>query len=81
MVIVAKISGGAGQQQGEVEDARPVGHGGAAAVTHKYGPAFGGELFAGGCVTGKSGVFAGDDKALGRLPEVSAGLAIMGAFS
>ncbi|MNF98357.1 hypothetical protein D3C84_812130 [compost metagenome] len=57
-----------------------MGHGGAAAVPHMDGPAFGGELFAGGFVTGESGVFAGDDKALGCLPEVGAGLAVMGAL-
>ncbi|MNE73122.1 hypothetical protein D3C80_1691130 [compost metagenome] len=41
-VVVSQIRAGARQQQGEVEDAGPVGHGCAAAVTHMNGPAFGG---------------------------------------
>ncbi|MNY22292.1 hypothetical protein D3C86_1558920 [compost metagenome] len=77
-VVVAKIRGGTGQQQGEVEDAGPVGHCCAAAVTHMDGPAFAGELLAGRLIAGQTHVLAGDNQALGRLPEVGAGQAVMG---
>ncbi|MNT40875.1 hypothetical protein D3C72_1772140 [compost metagenome] len=77
-VVVAKIRGGTGQQQGEVEDAGPVGHCGAAAVAHMDGPAFAGELLAGRLIAGQTHVLAGDNQALGRLPEVGAGQAVMG---
>ncbi|MNH22279.1 hypothetical protein D3C79_821300 [compost metagenome] len=80
LVVVAKIRGGTGQQDRHVEDTGPVGHGGAAAVPHMDGPAFAGELLAGRLIAGQAHVLAGDDKALGCLPEVGAGLAVMGAL-
>ena len=55
-------------------------HGGAAAVAHMHGPAFGGKLLAGGLVAGQTGVLAGDDEALGALPEEGSGLAVTGAL-
>lgn len=58
-----------------------MGHGSAAAVAHMHWPTFSCKLLAGGFVMGEAGIFASDNQALGRLPEVSAGLAVMGTVA
>ena len=58
-----------------------MGHGSAAAVAHMYRPTFSCKLLAGGFVMGEASILAGDNQALGRLPEVSTVLAITGTVA
>ncbi|MNW12457.1 hypothetical protein D3C71_2101540 [compost metagenome] len=58
-----------------------MGHGSAAAVAHIDGPALGGELLTGALIVGQPHVLAGDDEALGRLPEVDTGPTVAGAVA